>query len=83
MSRVEHPVRIALTINGLFSPISKDLHTYRLCADTGCGQEDLPRDMDDRAGWRERSGNSISARLDNYHNQWSANLACEPFHHTR
>ena len=29
-------------------------HIYQLCADTGCCQEDLPRAMNDRDGWRER-----------------------------
>ena len=29
-------------------------YIQQLCADTGCSLEDLPEEMDDREGWRER-----------------------------
>ena len=30
------------------------IYTRQLCADTGCGSEDLPESMDDTEGWIER-----------------------------
>ena len=30
---------------------------YQFCVDTGCSLEDLPGEMDDRAGWRVRIKN--------------------------
>ena len=37
----------------------------QLCEDTGCCPEDLPRAMNDREEWRERSGISmLPARYD-------------------
>ena len=39
----------------------RSARTYiqQLCADTGCSLEDPPEAMDNREGWRERSGRSL------------------------
>ena len=33
---------------------SASTYIHQLCASTGCSLEDLPKEMDDRDGWRER-----------------------------